>query len=672
MKKIIAFLLSVIPMPLFAIAVDANAPKTIKSDKIEYDVKSGTIKTSGNTEITNASGQRMTLKDSYLSQRGEELSGDDVKIWLGQHVYVESDRITRNGNDTVARGALFTACDGCDDFGNAWSIWASKIVHEMDDRMLYFYNMVLWVYDIPVLWFPYYSMPDPGIKHKSGLLMPSFGSTNQMGTEINVPLYIAFSDTHDATFTFSYLTKENPLFQLEHRLNLAHAEFRTRGSYTHNREGKNRWHIFNNDKIDLGEHARATVYIARTSDKTYLQKYGFYNDQPYLDSGAKLELFAKSGYVVADTHNFQELRSRENWRGLTMVPSGNILPNIRGVYQTRPFFDETYATFSTDVLGIVGDGTSAQRVIGDARITSPWTLWGGNRLTASIAARYDVYNFDNTVMVDDSDFSGVKNRFLPSGYVEWGLPLVRPSESWSQTIEPRARLTMRRRVDDEQFAKNNDSAGAFLSDTVLFSGNRFAGYDLWENGTFADYGVRWAAFNPDGRQVEVFVGQSYDIDRRAHTDINSGFHDNGSDYVGRIGFNNSSWFDISSRYRFNRDSFDLRHAETSATINGDYASLTLGHIWARQLTNIGSGENDINEVIAGMNLRLSERWSLRMDAIYNWTDDKFLRHSGTLYYNHPCYYFSVGYRRDNAVYEDYRGNTSVQFRFGMSIEGQHY
>ena len=672
MKRIIAFLLSFIPMPLFAIAVDANSPKTIKSDKIEYDVKSGSIKTSGNTEITNASGQRMTLKDSYFSQKGEELYGDDVKIWLGQHVYVESDRITRNGDDTVARGALFTACDGCDDFGNAWSIWASKIVHEMSDRMLYFYNMVLWVYDIPVLWFPYYSMPDPGVKHKSGLLIPSFGSTNQMGTEINVPLYISFSDYHDATFTVSYLTKENPLFQLEHRLNLSHAEFRTRSSYTHNREGRDRWHIFNNDKIDLGEHARASIYIARASDKTYLQKYGFYNDQPYLDSGAKLELFAESGYVVADTHNFQELRRRENWRGLVSTPSGNILPNIRGVYQTQPIFSETYATFSTDVLGIVGDGTSSQRLIGDARITSPWTLWGGNRLTASVAARYDLYNFDDTLMSDNNEFTGVKSRFLPSGYVEWGLPLVRPSENWSQTIEPRARLTMRRRVDDEQFALVNDSAGAFLSDTVLFSGNRFAGYDLWENGTFADYGVRWAAFNSDGRQVEVFVGQSYDLDKRANTDENSGFHDGGSDFVGRIGFSNSSWLDLSSRYRFNRDSFDLRHAETSATINGDYAWLTMGHIWARQLTNIGSAENDTNEAIVGAGLKLSERWSLRLDAIYNWTDDKFLRHSGTLYYNHPCYYFSVGYRRDNAEYEDYHGNTSVQFRFGMSIEGQHY
>ena len=658
-----------ISSPLFAVTVDVNDPKTIKSEKIEYDVKTGTIKTSGKTEITNTSGQRMTLTDSYLSGRGKELSGSDVKIWLGQHVYVESDSITRTGDDTVARGATFTACDGCDDYGNAWSIWASKIIHEMDDRMLSFYNMLFKVYDVPVLWFPYYSMPDPGVKHKSGLLMPSFGSTNKMGTQINVPVYLSFSDYHDATFTLSYLTKENPLFQLEHRLNLSHAEFRTRGSYTHNKDGENRWHIFNDDKIDLGNHARASIYIARTSDKTYLQKYGFYNYQPYLDSGVKLEAFAKSGYVVADTHTFQELRSK-NWTG--RVPSGDILPNIRGVYQTDPLFSETYATFGTDVLGIVGDGTSAQRFVGDARITSPWTLWGGNRITASVDARYDIYNFNKTKMVDNDIYSGVKTRFLPSGYLEWGLPLIRPSDSWSQTIEPRARLTMRRRVDDEQFAENNDSAGAFLSDTVLFSDNRFSGYDLWENGTFADYGVRWAAFNPDGRQVEMFFGQSYDFDKRADTDPNSGFRNGGSDYVGRLEFSNSSWLDLSGRFRLNRDDFDLRHAEMAARVGDNQTFLTLGHIWARQLTNIGSLESNTNETIAGTGLKISDRWSLRFDVIYNWSEDNFLRHAGTLFYNHPCYYFSIGYRRDNAVREDYTGNTSVQFRFGMSIEGQHY
>src|SRR5699024_570039 len=101
-------------------------------------------------------------------------------------------------------------------------------------------------------------MPDPSIKYKTGFLMPDFGSTNNMGTQINLPLYVNFSDTHDLTFTASYLTQENPLFQLEHRLNMAHSEFRTNGAYTHNRAGENRWYIFNNDVIELGEYARAT------------------------------------------------------------------------------------------------------------------------------------------------------------------------------------------------------------------------------------------------------------------------------------------------------------------------------------------------------------------------------------------------------------------------------
>lgn len=668
MKKVFAFLMLFVPMPLFAIGVDANEPKTIKSEKIEYDVKSGNVKTSGKTEITNASGQRMTLTDSYMSKNGDDMSGKDVQIWLGQHVYIKSDNITHNGPDTIAKNAEFTACDGCDTFGNAWAIWASKITHNMDERMLSFYNMVFKTYDLPVLWLPYYTMPDPGVKHKSGFLMPSFGSTNKMGTQINIPVYINFSDYHDATVTFSYLTKENPLFQLEHRLNLSHAEFRTRGSFTHNKEGDNRWHIFNNDRVDLGEHARASVYIARTSDKTYLQKYGFFNSEPYLDSGVKLELFESSGYIVADTHDFQELREG-NW--LQARLGGNILPNIRGVYQTKPFFKETYATFGTDVLGIVGDGTMAQRVVGDARITSPWTLLGGNRFTASLDVRYDVYNFDNTIMTDNSEFSGLKTRFLPSGYVEWGLPLVRPSSSWSQTLEPRARLTMRRRVDDEQFAKDNDSVGAFLSDTVLFSDNRFSGYDLWENGTFADYGLRWAAFNPDGRQVEVFLGESYDFSEKV-TDRNSGFHTGRSDYVGRIGFSNSRWLTLSERFRFDRDTFDLRHSETSARIGRGQTYLSLGHIWAQQLSNIGSRDNNTNESTVGAGLRLSDRWSLQVNGIYNWTEENFLKHNATLFYNHPCYYFSIGYQRDNAVRRDYSGNTTFQFRFGISIDGQHY
>ena len=652
-----------------AVSVDMESPKTIIADKIEYDVNSETIKTVGQTEIINQSGQRMTLVDSYISKNGSSLAGDDIRLWLGNHVYIESDNITRDGDITVAHNAIFTACDNCDEFGDAWKISTKKIIHNMDSRMLRFYSPVLYTYDIPVLWLPFFEIPDPGVKYKTGFLMPDFQSTNNMGTQINVPFYVAISDTHDITVTLSYLTQENPLFQLQHRLNLPYSEYRTNASFTRNKAGDNRWHIFNNDEIELGEYARASIFLERASDKTYLQKYGFYNDQPYLDSGATIELFGQSGYAVADAHIFQELRAST---GVHAAPDGNILPNIRGVYQTQPLFSETYATFGADVLGISGDGTASQRVIGDARITSPWTLWGGNRITASLATRYDIYHFDKTEMIDGEDFSGFKNRFLPSGYLEWGLPLFKPTTNWTQVIEPRARLTVMRRTDSEQFAENNDSAGALLSDATLFSNNRFSGLDLWENGTFADYGVRWAAFNSSGKNIEVFAGQSYDFTDRADTDPNSGFHNGASDYVGRIGYNNSKWLDISTRFRLAQEDLSLRHMETRAVIGSARNFINIGHIWSQQFIDVQTMDDNINEAMVGAGVQLTNRWSVRWNGIYNMTYGDFQRHSGGFFYTHPCYYLSIEYRRDNAVKEDYVGNTTFQFRFGMSIEGQRY
>ncbi|MBR4891637.1 MAG: LPS-assembly protein LptD [Alphaproteobacteria bacterium] len=652
-----------------ALAVNMEEPRLIVADKIEYNVKSEEIKTVGNTEITNQSGQRMTLVDSYISGQGEDLQGKDIQIWLGQHVFVETDSIERGEGITIARNAMFTACANCDKYGDAWDVWARKIVHKMDARKLYFYNPVFYAYDVPVFWLPYMQMPDPGIKYKTGLLMPDMGSTNKMGTQINLPLYLALSETHDMTFTFGYLTQENPLFQLEHRLNSSHSEFRTTGSFTHNREGKNRWHIFNDDVIELGENARATIFLERTSDKTYLQKYGFYDSQPYLDSGAQLEVFGQSSYVVADMHIFQELREAT---GNHSAPDGNILPNIRAVHQTAPLYKETYATFNADMLGISGKSTSSQRIIGDLRLTSPWTIWGGNRLTASLSTRYDLYNFSNTQMVDGEVYSGVKTRFLPSGYLEWGLPLFKPSNNWTQILEPRARLTVMRNIKDDEFALNNDSAGTILTDTTLFSDNRFSGFDLWENGTYADYGVRWAAFNEAGHNIEVFLGQSYDFTDKESVDLDSGFSDGPSDYVGRISYRNSEWLNLVSRFRLERDDLTLRHMETMANIGSAGTYLNIGHIWSDDMDDTFMYAGGVNEAVVGAGLQLSSRWALRWNAIYNMNFGEFRSHTGGVFYNHPCYYMSVQYRRDNAVKQDYVGTTTFQFKIGMAIDGVQY
>ena len=676
------YLISFLPIYFFitcamALGVDMNSPKTIKSDSIEYNVKTEELKASGNTEMTNAAGQRVKLNSLSISKDQNNISTNDIELWLGQHVYIRADEITRDNTETIAKNAEFTACDGCDSYGNAWEIFGKTIIHDSNEKMLYFHNASFWVYNdtFPILWLPYYEMPDPSVKYKTGFLNPSFNSTNDMGLQINVPFYFNFSNTHDLTTTFSYLTKENPLFQAEHRLNLRHSEFRTKGSFTHNKEGENRWHIYNNDKIELGENARAFVYIARTSDKTYLQKYDFYDYQPYLDSGAKLELFGQTSYIVADAHIFQELREAY---GNQHSVSGNILPNIRGTYQTDPFFKETYLSLSGDILGVSGDDSNSQRMIGEARVISPWTLWWGNRITASVAARYDIYNFNKTSIYEDGQqrdsFSGVKSRFLPNGYVEWGLPLYSVENSWTYIIEPRARLTiMQHSAKDAVFSVDNDSAGRFLSDTTLFSNNRFAGLDVWENGNFIDYGARWAAFN-ENNNIEVFLGQTYDFNTE-NEDKN--FNDNGfrngfSDYVGRVAYSRK-YFQIASRFRFDREDIKLSHIENSLYIGKKGYYLSIGHIWDTQPIDIYSTtDKDTHEISAGAGLPLTDRLRIAGSVIYNAYEHLVQRHSGGIFYEHPCYHFSLEYSRDNTIKYEYTGNTTYRFKFGMSIDGKHY
>ena len=678
MRYLVSFLLlSLFTSNVIALGVNIDEAKTIKSDTIEYNAKTQEMRASGNTEITNVSGQRVRVDNLTLSKNRTSVNAQDIELWLGSHVYLRAKEITRDGVETIVKNAEFTACDGCDDFGNAWEIFGRKVIHDSDKKMLYFHNASFWVYNdsVPVFWLPYYEMPDPSVKYKTGLLSPSFNSTNDMGTQINIPIYINFSERHDLTTTFSYLTKENPLFQAEHRLNLHRSEFRSKGAFTRNKSGENRWYIYNDDKIELGENARAFVYIARTSDKTFLQKYGFYDYQPYLDSGAKVELFGQTSYVVADAHIFQELR---NAYGNQYSVSGNILPNIRGTYQMDPFYKETYLSFSGDVLGVAGDDTNSQRLIGEARIISPWTIWGGNRITASVSTRYDVYNFDKTPIYADNQttdiYSGIKARFLPSGYVEWGLPLYSVKNDWTYIIEPRARLTIMEHTNkDAVFAVDNDSAGRFLSDTTLFSDNRFAGLDVWENGNFIDYGARWAAFN-DNHNIEVFLGQTYDFNTEStDEDFNdNGFRNGFSDYVGRISYS-KNYFQIASRFRFDRNDVSLSHMENSVYFGKNGYYLTLGHIWDTQPIDIySSDDKHTHEISSGIGFKLTNRLSASGSLIYNAYEHLLQRHSAGIYYEHPCYHFSVEYSHDNAIKSDYVGNTTYRFKFGMSIDGKHY
>lgn len=168
------------------------------------------------------------------------------------------------------------------------------------------------------------------------------------------------------------------------------------------------------------------------------------------------------------------------------------------------------------------------------------------------------------------------------------------------------------------------------------------------------------------------MGQTYDFTDRADTDLNSGFHNGASDYVGRIGYNNMKWFQMASRFRVAREDLALRHMETSARVWRGATYFNIGHMWSQRFIDEQTMDKDINEGTVGVGFKLSTRWSVQWNAIYNIDTGDYKSHSGGLFYNHPCYYMSVQYHRDNTKKDDYEGTTTFKFKFGMSIDGQRY
>jgi LPS-assembly protein len=641
----------------------AEEPKTIIADKIEYNAKTKGVKTTGATEITTRSGSKMTLNDAYIDNGGMTLSGGKIGADYLTRTRFEAESVKREGPQSRANHVFYTACRDCDEDFNAWHVTARGISHNTDDKMILFESPTFYFYEVPVLWLPAFSMPDPTVKHKSGLLFPNMNSTNNMGTQFNLPLYLYLSEYQDMTITGSYLTQENPLVQIEHRLNAHRSSFKTTGSYTHNKERMNRWHLFSDGNVELGEDARARLFLQRTSDPIYLLKYGLYNSQPYLDSGGKLELFDQTGYVTGEVHTFQELRSYDRNKSR---PSGDILPNIHGVWQSDPVYGDSYFTLMGDMLGISGQsgGGATQRMLGSASFIAPVSAAYGQRLTFSASARYDVYNFMDSPDIDGNDINGIRARFLPMGYAQWELPLIRQGEDWDWVIEPIARLSVLRRLSTPAFA-NNDSSGSLLTDAVLFSDNRFSGYDLWENGNYLDYGAKFTVLSGE-KSIEAFAGQSYDFYKQAELDPNSGFHNGASDYVGRVNLFLIDNVGFYNRFRVSNADLSMRHWESNVVIGDKKNYLNFGYIYATQFLDIVTLDKSIEEAVVGFGIGLTERWIIRADTIYNITDTRIQNQRLGIMYDHPCYDVSFEVIRDGTVRPGYRGNTI--FRFGFNVK----
>ncbi|WP_153307570.1 LPS-assembly protein LptD [Desulfospira joergensenii] len=116
--------------------------------------------------------------------------------------YIEGEKIRKTGKFTYsAEKGTITSCEGD---SPAWKI-SGKNVKVTIEGYGYATHAAFWIKKVPALYVPFLAFPAK-TKRQTGLLAPSFSSSDRLGFEYEQPLFIALSRDTDATLYADYMS----------------------------------------------------------------------------------------------------------------------------------------------------------------------------------------------------------------------------------------------------------------------------------------------------------------------------------------------------------------------------------------------------------------------------------------------------------------------------------
>ena len=221
-------------------------------------------------------------------------------------------------------------------------------------------------------------------------------------------------------------------------------------------------------------------------------------------------------------------------------------------------------------------------------------------------------------------------RAMPTVGVEYHYPFVNVQPWGTQTFEPIAQLILR--PNETQIGKfpNEDAQSLIFDDGNLFKVDKFSGWDRAEGGSRLNAGIQYTAqvnkagfFNAlFGQSYQLFGTNSFAVGDITNTGLGSGLDTTVSDYVGRVSYQPNSIFMLTTRGRFDENTFAVRRFEVEGRANFDRWTLQVlygNYAPQPQLGFLTRREG----VLGAASVKLTENWILLGSARYDLFADQF-------------------------------------------------
>lgn len=650
----------------------AQGKYVLTADKITYYQMQNLVVAQGNVSVLQPSGDVIFAEEAELKDNMERGVVQAISARMADNsVFAAREARKIDVATTELKKAVYTPCNLCSDAAPFWQIKASEMRIDEREEEITYRNARMEMGGVPILYTPYMSQPTPGAPGRSGFLTPEYSSNNNLGRTVKVPYYWRIAHDKDLTVTPWYLSEEDWLLQGDYRQLTDGGNYEAQFSVTNptKRDGAGnrtdgremRGHIFAHGEEEIGEHSRLGLDINRTTDDTYIRRYGF-GAQRVLFSRVYAEAAEKRNYALAQALAIQGLRATDN-----PDTTPQVLPMLEGYYETTPNENGMRLHAFGNVQSLTREiGADQHRVSATVGGSLPYVSEGGHILTSTVNLRQDVYNVDNVTIPGDPSFDGTITRTIPQGALEWRYPLINPMTSGdSITLEPIVMAVAQPNGGNPVEIPNEDNTLIELTDTNLFALDRMPGLDTVDSGTRVAYGFRTRYLFTGGESIDALLGQNYSFSDDTPFPNSTTPGQNASDVIGRLGlFANP----IGLTYRFALD-------QNTMSPNRNELGFSFSKPWLNFQASYRSLDDnrylsDREEAIMYASVPLSDEWSIFGSGRRDLTVDQMIATGAGLTYQNECFSLMLQALRTYTRDRDIEPNTSITLRVGFKNLGE--
>ena len=647
-------------------------------DMFNYSVSKKIFFSKGEIKIKDINKNDHNFSEIYIDENNKKIIGSDVRVFLNQpEILMNKENNPRffantmslaNDVNTFNKG-VFTYCKNKgDDKCPPWTLQTKKIKHDLAQKTIYYDNVVLKVYDFPIFFSPKFSHPDPTVKRRSGLLVPSLSSSTTLGSGLITPYFFNIANDKDFTLRPKFYLNENPLLLGEYRQAFVDSFLVVDAGYTQGYKKKNnkktdggRAHFFSNFNLDLDDDlerkSNFEINIEKVSNDTYFKVYD-----------VDTSLVKKNKTILENKIDYM-YQNKDFYFGVT--PSAyedtNKSGNLRHEYLLPLSIEKNLMT--SEKFGFLDIGSDIRLRNYDTNKQTNFLINNFNWKSKKWLSSFGIENYfegliknvnykaENTIDykndVDNTEAHGALGYFARLALFKEDLV---NKKFYSLTPKFLLRFSPGHMRDVE---------GGKLNYANLFNLKKVKNFDVVEPGLSTSIGFEYKKnkLNNDGmagdEELSFSIGQVVSAEENMDIPSSTSLDQRFSDIVGETKYTVNQKVNLNYNFSIDQGYKDLNYNEVGADLTLNKAKFNLSYL--EEKNHIGNNEY----IQTGVDLALNSSSELSFDTKRNLLTNSAEFYNLSYNYINDCLKAGIAYRREFYTDRDVEPTNTLMFKISI-------